>query len=86
MAVLVEGPTELGDCGDGGGEEGTAANRGTTTWNNNNKDNINDNVYALVTSKKSLHAKVRAIGSEAWAEACEDLVIYFINMLFALAT
>lgn len=75
MTVLVEGPTELGDGGDGGGEEGTAVDRGTTNWNDNNEDNINDNVSALVTSKKSLLAKVRAIGGEAWAEACEDLVL-----------
>ena len=77
MTVLVEGPTELGDGGDGGGEEGTAVDRRTTNWNDKDKDkeDINDNVSSLVTSKKSLLAKVRAIGGEAWAEACEDLVL-----------
>ena len=75
MTVLVEGPAELGDGGDGGGKEGTAVDRSTTNWNDNIEDDINDDVSALVTSKKSLLAKVRAIGGEAWAEACEDLVL-----------
>ena len=75
MTVIVEGSTELGDGGEGGSEEGTAVNRGTTTRNSNDKDNINDNISALVKSKKYLLAKVRAIGGKAWAEACDDLVV-----------
>ena len=73
--VLIEGPMDLGDGGDGGGKEGTAVNRRTITWNNNNEENINNNVSALVTSKKSLLSKVRAINGKAWAETCKDLVI-----------
>ena len=73
--VLVEGPTELEDYGDSGGEEGTAVNCRRTSWNNNNKENVNNDVSSLVTSKKYLLAKVRAIGGKAWAKACEGLVI-----------
>ena len=75
MMVLVEGPTDLEDGSDGGSEEGTAVNCGTTTWNDNNKEDINNNASALVTSKKSLLAKVREISGKTWAEACKDLVI-----------
>ena len=75
MMVLVEGPTDLGDGGDGGGEEGTAVDCGTRTWNDNNKDDINNDASALVTSKKYLLAKVKAISGKTWAQACKDLVI-----------